>query len=37
MDRMKHFEYTYKESCTHHQEPPPFRIMQLDIQAESKN
>ena len=36
MDRMKHFEYTYEESCTHHQEPPPSCIMQLDIQAESK-
>ena len=37
MDRMKHFEYTYEESCAHHQEPPPSCVVQLDIQAENKN
>ena len=37
MDRTKHFEYTYEKSCAHHQEPPPSRIIQLDIQAESRN
>ena len=35
MDRMKHFEYTYEKSCTHHQKPPPSRVMQFNIQAEN--
>ena len=37
MDKMKHFKYTYKESCAYHHEPPTSRGVQLYIQAESKN